>query len=118
VQSDAWWNADLKIVELTRVFRQKDADLIERLNHMRKGATTMADIRWMNDHFYDRYQQQPQQQAFLLTQPVPSPASAASAGSAGSAEAVGTQEQIPDPGPLHLYPTNADVSRGLSSCCL
>lgn len=116
VQSDAWWNADLKLVELTRVFRQDDADFIERLNRMRKGQTTHDDVRWMNHHFYHRYEQQrrlQQQAPPILTPPLASPSSVVaisplSVASPGSG--VEAQEPYPDRDPLHLYSTNIDVS--------
>lgn len=122
VQADAWWNADLKIVELTRVFRQDDADFIERLNRMRKGKTTPDDVQWMNHHFY-YYRYQQLERAQRLAPPVASPSSPAvllsplSSGSVGGKakeeeEEEEEQQQFPDRDPLHLYPTNADVRGG------
>lgn len=127
VQSDAWWNADLKVIELTKVFRQDDADFIERLNRMRKGHTTHDDVRWMNHHFYHRYEQQQRQQQQappIPTPPLgsPSPAVAISPLSVASPfSGVEAQEPYPDRDPLHLFPKNNLVSWALRfgrSCML
>lgn len=103
VESNAWWNADLKIVELTRVFRQKDADFIARLNRMRKGQSDWEDVNWMNKNFFEPYKGQP-----LLSPPGKLAASPAS-GAFASSVAKGAEEPAPDPDPLHLYAKNKKV---------
>lgn len=109
VESDAWWLADLKIVELTRVFRQKDADFIERLNRMRKGQTRPQDVAWMNANFFTPYRHLPLQSP-LQSPPLQSPPGASAASPAPAVFAVGVEEPAHDPDPLHLYATNKDVS--------
>lgn len=105
VESDAWWNADIKIVELTRVFRQKDANFIARLNRMRKGQSDWEDVNWMNKNFFEPYKGQP-----LLSPPGTLAASPLSVTSASSV-AKGQEEPAPDPDPLHLYAKNKKVRR-------
>jgi hypothetical protein len=51
-QSNAWWNFDLHIVQLTHVFRQDDEELVALLNRMRKGQITDEDLHFMNREFY------------------------------------------------------------------
>ena len=41
-QSAAWWAASLVVIELERVWRQKDAALVATLNRIRRGDTTHA----------------------------------------------------------------------------
>lgn len=52
LQSEVWWNLDLRVIELTKVFRQDDVDFIATLNRMRKGETTPEDLHWLNHEFY------------------------------------------------------------------
>jgi hypothetical protein len=52
LQSDVWWELDLRVIELTKVFRQDDAEFIATLNRMRKGETTPEDLHWLNQQFY------------------------------------------------------------------
>ena len=52
LQSDVWWELDLRVIELTKVFRQDDAEFIAALNRMRKGETTPEDLHWLNQQFY------------------------------------------------------------------
>ncbi|GAB5037275.1 dna helicase aaa partial [Nannochloropsis oceanica] len=52
LQSEVWWNLDLRIIELTKVFRQDDVHFIATLNRMRKGETTHEDLHWLNQEFY------------------------------------------------------------------
>ena len=46
-QSAAWWEASLIFVELSTVWRQKDADLVATLNRVRKGVMTPEDLRYL-----------------------------------------------------------------------
>lgn len=49
-QSVSWWRASLVFIELTRVWRQKDAQLVATLNRVRKGAMSADDCRYLNRH--------------------------------------------------------------------
>jgi len=49
-QSTAWWRASPILIELSKVWRQKDAQLVATLNRIRKGAMTHDDIRYLNSH--------------------------------------------------------------------
>ena len=49
-QSAAWWEASLIFVELSTVWRQKDADLVATLNRVRKGVMTPEDLRYLNQN--------------------------------------------------------------------
>ena len=49
-QSSAWWEASLVVVELARVWRQKDAELVGVLNRVRRGQMTAADCAFLNRH--------------------------------------------------------------------
>ena len=49
-QSQSWWAASLVFIELSRVWRQKDAALVATLNRVRKGCMTAEDIRFLNAH--------------------------------------------------------------------
>ena len=49
-QSSSWWRADLLFVELTRVWRQSDEQMVAVLNRVRRGTTTRVDLQWLNAH--------------------------------------------------------------------
>jgi len=51
-QSDAWWDLDMRVIELKKVFRQDDARFIATLNRVRTGHTTAEDFDWLNQEFY------------------------------------------------------------------
>ena len=48
-QSDAWWFADFVCVELCKVYRQEDEQMVSTLNAIRKGEATEQHVAWLND---------------------------------------------------------------------
>jgi hypothetical protein len=87
--SQVWWRADILLVELKHVWRQKDAALVATLNRIRRGEARPVDVEWLNRQCA-----------------APAPASHTS-----SSTAVGAaQASAPTPRPMLLAPTNAVVS--------
>jgi len=88
-QSAVWWRADILLVELKHVWRQKDAALVATLNRIRRGEARSADVEWLNR----------QCAAPALASHTPSTIAGAAQTSTPSA-----------PRPMLLAPTNAVVS--------
>ena len=99
-QSSAWWRLGLVMIELSRVWRQSDAQLVGTLNRIRRGLATQEDVRWLNRHCGTSAQPTPQHP------PPPTAAAAAAASSAASSAAAAA----PARRPMLLAPVNAAVS--------
>jgi len=105
LQSDVWWELDLRVIELTKVFRQDDAWFIATLNRMRKGETTPEDLHWLNQQFYYAPLQRDSSSSWSLGGGGGG-GGVTAAGAAGAAAGNKTKEE-----PLHLYPKNVLVER-------
>ncbi len=93
LQADVWWDLDLHIIELTKVFRQDDEQFIGVLNRMRTGDMGRTDLEWVNEQFYTQPMQREQEgRQHLLQQQA-----------ADAARPESRDER------LHLYPVNALV---------
>ena len=122
-QAASWWEASLVFVELSRVWRQKDAQLVGVLNRIRKGTMTPNDCRFLNSHCatlpnaQQRKQAAPApqpplrhyQQPFAAPLPLAAKSASASAGAATNAS-VAKARVLPAPRPMLLAPTNAVVN--------
>ena len=50
-ESEAWQEADIKVVHLKEIYRQKDMDLINMLNNLRFGEITEQDIKLLRSRY-------------------------------------------------------------------
>lgn len=89
LDSQVWWRADILLVELKHVWRQKDAALVATLNRIRRGEARSADVEWLNRQCA-----------------APALASHTLSTIAGAAQT----STPPAPRPMLLAPTNAVVS--------
>ena len=125
-QSAAWFAASLVLIELSRVWRQKDEALVATLNRIRKGQMTASDCRYLNANcatLPNRQQQlqlqhqQAQQQAQLQAQQQAQQqvhhhqaAASSNASGGGSGTAADAAARLPAPRPMLLAPVNAVVN--------